>query len=97
MNSNIMDLIRKHRTELKNTGLKTIGLFGSYSRGENSEDSDVDLIIEFEEGTKNFHNYMEACEILENIIQKKLDIVTPESLSPYIKPYIDKEVVYEKL
>jgi uncharacterized protein len=97
MENDIIGLIRKHKTELKNTGLKKIGLFGSFSRGDNSADSDVDLILEFEEGTKNFHNYMEACDILQNIIPQRLDIVTPESLSPYIKPYIDKEVVYEKL
>jgi uncharacterized protein len=97
MDNKIIGLIRKHKKELKKTGIKTIGLFGSYSRNENTEESDVDLILEFEEGTKSFHNYMEACDILQKIIQKKLDIVTPESVSPYIKPYIDKEVVYEKL
>jgi len=97
MDNEIICLIRKHSEELKKIGLLRIGLFGSCSRNENSEDSDVDLILEFKEGEKKFHNYMEAYDFLQKIIQKKLDIVTLESLSPYIKPYIEKEVIYEKL
>lgn len=40
---------------------------------------------------------MEACYFLEKIFEKKIDIMTPESISPYIKPHIDKEIIYERL
>ena len=97
MDNEIICLIKKHNKELKKIGLLRIGLFGSCLRNETSESSDVDLILEFKEGEKKFHNYMAAYDFLQKILRKKLDIVTPESLSPYIKPYIDKEVVYEEL
>ncbi len=93
----ILRKIRENREKLKNLGLSQIGLFGSYARNENNEESDIDLIIDFKAGEKNFHNYMEACDILEDIIKVKIDIVTSESISPHIKPYIDNEVIYERL
>ncbi len=93
----IFKSINENKDHLRKIGITRIGLFGSYIRNENTDDSDVDIIIEFDEEKKNFHNYMEACDFLEKIISRKVDIVTPESISPYIKPYIEKEVIYERL
>ena len=92
----ILQQIRNNKDRLQKLGIIKIGLFGSYSRGDHSETSDVDLILEFNTDQKNFHNYMKVCDILEEIIPKKIDVVTPESLSPYIQPYIEKEAIYEK-
>jgi len=97
MNQQISLTIKQHGRELKNLGVSRIGLFGSYARGEETDKSDIDLIVQFETGKKNFHNYMEACNILESIFEQKVDIVTPESLSKYLRPNIEKEAVYEEL
>lgn len=97
MNSQISSAIKLHRSELKNLGVSRIGLFGSYARGEETDNSDIDLIVQFESCKKNFHNYMEACNLLESIFEHKVDIVTLESLSKYLRPIIEKETVYEEL
>lgn len=93
----ILSNIQKVKENLKEIGVEKIGLFGSYSRGEANESSDVDIIIIFQPEYKSFNNYFKALDILENSTHKNVDLVTPESLSPYIKPYIDKEVIYETL
>lgn len=97
MNQQISQTIKQHSQELKSLGVSRVGLFGSYVRGEETENSDIDLIVQFADGKKNFHNYMETCNMLESIFDHKVDIVTPESLSKYIKAYIEKEAVYEEL
>jgi predicted nucleotidyltransferase len=53
-------------------------------------DSDIDLLVEFE--TPSFDNFMDLTFSLEEIFQRKVDLITSRSLSPYIKPYVDKEI-----
>jgi predicted nucleotidyltransferase len=54
----------------------------------------VDLIVEFVRGKKNFRNFINLAFFLEELLQRKVEVVTPESLSPYMKPIILKEVDY---
>ena len=93
----IMHQIREHDDFLILHGIKRIGLFGSYARGEQREDSDIDLLVEFDEGKKNYDNFMELCFFLEEILGKKVDLLTPESLSPFMRPFIEKDVRYETI
>ena len=75
-------------------GVQRLGLFGSFVRGEQNDDSDVDLLIEFRPGRKSFDSFMELSFLLEEILGRKVDLLTPESLSPYIGPKILAEVEY---
>jgi len=93
----IMHQIREHDDFLILHGIKRIGLFGSYARGEQREESDIDLLVEFDEGKKNYDNFMELCFFLEDIFGKRVDLLTPESMSPFMRPYIEKEVYYETI
>ncbi|MEW6069404.1 MAG: nucleotidyltransferase family protein [Candidatus Thermoplasmatota archaeon] len=75
-------------------GVRRIGLFGSVAKGEIKPGSDIDIIVEFEEGKENFKNLINLYFFLSDLLGSKIDLVTPESLSPYIAPYILKEVEY---
>ncbi len=87
--------IRRHKSKLLNHGIVKIGLFGSYVRGNQTEKSDIDILIEFEPEKENFDNYMSVYDILENMFRnEKVEIVTKNGLSPYIGPKILKEVIY---
>ncbi|HNZ28112.1 MAG TPA: nucleotidyltransferase family protein [Spirochaetota bacterium] len=98
INSDIILInLKKIKDQLKLYGVVKIGLFGSYARNENTDQSDIDIIVEFNKDKKNFHNFMETCNIIEKSLNKKVDIVTNDSLSPYIKPYIENEIIYEEL
>ena len=90
----IVDVINHYESHLRSLGVRRIGLFGSFVRGEQTPDSDIDLLVEFEQGRKTFDSFMELCFFLEEVLQHKTELVTVESLSPYIGPHILKEVEY---
>lgn len=89
-----LTLLEEHRDTLRFFGVKKLGLFGSFARENQRVDSDVDLLVEFEQGKKTFDNFMELSFFLEDLLKRRVELVTPESLSPYIGPHIMKEVEY---
>lgn len=96
MNSEeIFELIRQKKSEFDRFGASRIGLFGSQIRGEASAESDIDFIVEFVTGQKNHDNYINLCLFLEDLFNKKIDLLTLESLSPHLKDRILGEAQYE--
>ncbi len=75
-------------------GVKKIGLFGSYVRNMQNAQSDIDLLVEFEPDKLNYSNFINLAFFLEDNLESKVDLVTLDSLSPYIGPNILKEVEY---
>lgn len=91
----ILDIVRRHRQELHTLGVSRIGLYGSCSRGTQTDQSDIDLLLEFHPGRKNFTAYMEACRLLESLFDNKVDIATREAVSPRFLPGIEQDILYE--
>lgn len=92
---NILNTLRLHKDEFSRYGIQNIGLFGSYIRDEQSEKSDIDLLIDFAPDMESFDNYMAVYDIFENIFtNEKIEVVTMNGLSAYIGPSILKEVRY---
>ena len=56
----ILENIRSHKSELKTLGVHKLGLFGSYANSTQSEFSDIDFLIEFEPGMKNYSNFFSS-------------------------------------
>ena len=91
----ILRTIKFKEKEISQYGITSIGLFGSYARDEQSENSDIDILIDFDPDRENFDNYMSVYDILENMFKnQRVDVVTKNGLSPYIGPKILKEVKY---
>ena len=91
--SHILNQLKIHKDEFSKYGIQSVGLFGSYTRNEQSADSDIDLLIDFEPGKATFDNFMAFCEVIENLFKnEKVEVVTKNSLSPYIGPRILNEV-----
>lgn len=90
----VLRVLADNKLKINQLGVKRIGLFGSYAREEQTKNSDVDLLIEFEKGKKSYRNLLKIYDFTQNLLKKKVDIVTVESLSKYIGPYIKKEVIY---
>lgn len=93
----ILSLIRMHQEQIKSWGVKRLGLFGSFVCGQPSGDSDIDTLVEFETGHKPFDNFVNVALFLEGLFGRRVESVTPETLSPYIGPYILREVEYVAL
>ena len=73
--------------------VKKIGIFGSYSRGEQRKSSDVDILVEFYEEPSLFE-FIRMERYLKNILKIKVDLVMKDSLRPYIGKHILDEVIY---
>lgn len=93
----IIFLLKQHKDTLKNLGIEQIGLFGSFIRNEQSKDSDIDLLVEFDKARKTFRNFIHTAQYLESFLGRKVEILTPESLSLYIGPHIRQETEYVKI
>ncbi len=79
---------------MRKFGVKRIGLFGSIVRGDAKEGSDIDILVEFEEGNERFSNLMGLYFYLQDLLGREIDLVTRGSLSPYLAPFILREVEY---
>ena len=94
---NIKDIeiiIQKHKKELEEKfGLRKIGIFGSYVRGEQLQDSDIDILVEIER-PMGFIKFIKLENHLSQILDSKVDIVTKKALKPYIGRRILQEVKY---
>jgi predicted nucleotidyltransferase len=93
----ILKLLSSHADALHRMGVAAIGLFGSVARGEDTDSSDVDILVEFEKQGNTFRNFNAVCDFLERHLGDHYDLVTRNSLSPYMKPHILDEVEYAVL
>jgi hypothetical protein len=75
---------------LKGAGIKRSSLFGSYVRGEETEDSDIDMLVEVPDDT-SLLDLVRLEMKLERVLQKKVDLLTYDSVSPYLRDIIQKE------
>ncbi|MGQ0828256.1 MAG: nucleotidyltransferase family protein [Bacteroidota bacterium] len=91
---NIIELLRSEKKTLTSKfGVEEIGVFGSYARGEETSDSDVDILITFKK--PSFDSLMGAYLYLEKVLNKKVDLVTKHKhLSSRFLKIIEKEIIY---
>ncbi len=90
----ILSLLKQQLLSLKqNFKVTSIGIFGSYAREEQTEKSDIDLLVEFE-APVGFFKFIELEDYLSEKLRVKVDLVTPDALKPPIKPQIMEEAVY---
>ena len=91
----VLSLLREHQPELQRFGVSRCGIFGSFARDTAiHEQSDVDILVAFEPDQKTFDNFIHLSFFLEGLFGRSVDLITIESLSPYIGPRILDEVEY---
>ena len=73
--------------------VKSLGVFGSFVRGEAKADSDLDVLVEFT-GDITFDNYMDLKFLLEDLLDRKVDLVIKEDIKSQIREHILEETVY---
>jgi len=92
--SQIFDLLKKHQSDIKSFGVARLGLFGSFVRNHQKTDSDVDLLVEFQPGKKTFKNLVHLNYYLQELIQRKVQLVTWMGLADFVKREVIKEIEY---
>jgi uncharacterized protein len=86
-NSTIEQVKKRILPLLKEAGVLRSPLFGSFIRGEQTEESDIDILIEFPKG-KSLLDLVDLEMKLEQVLGRKVDLLTYNSLSPYLKDSI---------
>ena len=86
-------IINLHKRELEEKyNVKNIAIFGSYTRDEQSAESDIDILVEFKQPVGLL--FIHLADYLEEILGIKVDLLTPESIKPNRRKYIMEELIY---
>jgi predicted nucleotidyltransferase len=88
----ILDFLREHADELRAMGVVRIGLFGSYVRGEQRPDSDIDFLVQMR--SPSYRDFMNVWNFLEDQLGRKVDLGEEHLLKPIVRPYVLREVKY---
>ena len=94
-NKDILNFLKTEKAFLRNEfGVINIGLFGSYAKGTQRSDSDIDMVVEIEKSKKNIHSFLQLKRFLENEFSKKVDLGFEHTLKPIIKEKIKRDIIY---
>jgi predicted nucleotidyltransferase len=90
----ILDFLTRHKQELSEKyGVTKIGLFGSYARDEQREDSDIDIAVEIQSNNK-FRSFFALKHFIEDNLHHKIDLGIESTLKPIAKEHILREIIY---
>lgn len=90
--TDIISVLEKHRDEIRAFGVRELGIFGSFAREEQTEKSDVDVLVDLERET--FRDYMGLLNFLESLFLRKVDLVMKDTIKPIIRDRILQETQY---
>jgi len=92
----ILDFLKQNRMYLSNNyHISKIALFGSFAKNRQNSDSDVDILIDIKDDTKNIHELkISLKKYLSNAFDRKVDLAREKYLKPYAKKHILKDAIY---
>jgi predicted nucleotidyltransferase len=87
--------LKQHKASMEKFGVSKMGLFGSYVRDEQREDSDIDILIQLKEDKSTLDNFLNVCWLLEKLFPgKRVEVATQSGLNKRLQPFILSEVEY---
>lgn len=90
----VLDLLRAHKSRIMSQfGVAELALFGSFARGEATEDSDVDILAHFE-GPATSSQYFGVQFYIEDLLGRNVDLITSKAIRAELRPYIKREALY---
>ncbi len=89
--------LKNNSNKLKSFGIAKLGIFGSFVSNKPTDKSDVDFLVEFVPEKKNYDNFIALSFYLEELLERRVEIVTPQSLSKHIGPHILRNAEYVAL
>jgi predicted nucleotidyltransferase len=88
----ILGLLKANESHIKSFGVRSLGLFGSFAHGDNTESSDLDLVVEFDK--KTFDAYMDLKLFLESLFDRPVDLVLADAIKPRLRGPILEDAVH---
>jgi predicted nucleotidyltransferase len=83
--ADVLSRVAAAQAEIFSLGVRRLALFGSVQRNAARPDSDVDVLVEFQPGQKTYRHFFALGELLEQLLDRRVELVTPESLSPFLQ------------
>lgn len=99
INSNVQELIPKIQKYFAEQPIARAWLFGSYSRGEETPESDIDILVEYKEGERiSLFTISRIMKSLQKILNKRVDLVEEDGVLPFAAQSIDQDriLIYER-
>ena len=91
--SEVLKLLNEHREQVRERfGAKRLALFGSAARDELRDDSDIDVLVEFD-GPATFDGYFDLKTYLEQLLGRPVDLVTEKGLKPRARRHVEKDLI----
>ena len=90
--NDVVKIIKSKRRMIKRYGVKSLALFGSAARNRMRKNSDVDVLVQFEQPT--WSNYIGLKFYLQDLLGREVDLVTLNGLKPAMRPSVEKDLMY---
>jgi hypothetical protein len=90
--NDVVNIIKSKRRMIMQYGVKSLALFGSAARNRLRKNSDVDLLVQFEQPT--WVNYIGLKFYLQDLLGREVDLVTLKGLKPAVRPSVEKDLLY---
>ena len=90
--NDVVKIIKSKRRMIKRYGVKSLALFGSAARNRMRKNSDVDILVQFEQPT--WSNYIGLKFYLQDLLGREVDLVTLNGLKPAMRPSVEKDLMY---
>lgn len=90
----ILTILNEHQDNLIALGVKSLAVFGSVARNEANTESDIDILVTFQDTPVTFDIYMDVKIYLEDLLKNPVDLVIADSLHSRIKPFVQQDAVY---
>lgn len=91
--SEVLDILRAHRSELAELGITSLAIFGSVARDEATDVSDVDLLVEVQRPC-GLLKFLALQDHLASLLGRSVDLATPEAIRPELRLQIERDVLY---
>ena len=88
----ILNALGANEAQIKSFGVRTLSLFGSSARAEDTSESDLDFVVEFEK--KSFDSYMDLKLFLEELFDRPVDLVLADGIKPRLRATILREAIH---
>ena len=88
----VVTRIQANQARLTELGVASLSLFGSMARGDSTEDSDIDLLVRFD-GRASFDRYMDLKLFLEDLLGRRVDLVTEQALREEIRAHVQQDLL----
>lgn len=89
----LLKRLREHKTTLvQNFGVTELSLFGSFARDQAADDSDVDILVQFN-GPATSKQYFGVQFYIEDLLSRQVDLVTNKALRAEVRPYVERDII----